>query len=218
MGKHIVRTVIMLLAIMLAVIFMINFRFTHSAKERLREAGIRNYRMGRYEEAADFFSLALKQKEAFTSRTDQDIYLYLADGEMKREKYTSAVTYYEKLLEQKVDSVELYANLGMCYERMGKYDAAYEYLKKAIEKKSDDSELYYTICEVCLHLDMNDEAAEYAKEGYSWLKKQMSKAVRQIVKSGNADSISAMQLRELTKCGQLAKLSKLHGGYAVRIW
>lgn len=187
--------------------FMADFREQHSAKERLREAGIRYYRMARYEDAADCFSLALKQKELFTEHADKDIYYYLADGEMKQENYTSAITYYEKLLQLKEESVDLYANLGICYEKINKEEQAYTYFKKAIDCDDTNSDIYYYLCEVCLKLGQNEEGREYAQKGFACLQEQLSESVAAIISAGKVENPTSSQMKELNKCGQLSYLS-----------
>jgi tetratricopeptide (TPR) repeat protein len=48
---------------------------------------------------------------------------------------------------------------------------------------------------------------EYAKQGYQYVKGQMSTAVQELVANGTAQSVTTGQSKELNKCGQLAYLS-----------
>lgn len=186
---------------------MVQFKNHHSAKETLREEGIRYYRMAKYADAADCFSLALKQQESFSGSVDKDIYFYLADGEMKQENYITAITYYEKLLELSENGVDLYANLGICYEEQEKYNQAYTYFNKAAECEEASSEVFYQLAEICLLVNRPEEAREAATSGYALLKKQISKPVQKALETGVLNSPTKGQLKELTKCAQLAYLS-----------
>lgn len=202
-----VKYIVIVALIILCGYGMVQFKAHHSAKEVLREEGIRYYRMAKYGDAADCFSLALKQQESFSGDVDKDIYFYLADGEMKQENYTTAITYYEKLLELSENGVDLYANLGICYEQQEKYNQAYTYFNKAAKCKDASSEVFYQLAEICLLVNRQEEAKKAATSGYAILKKQISKPVQKVLETGVLENPSKGQLNELTKCAQLSYLS-----------
>ena len=202
-----IKYIAILVLVILCGYGMVQFKTNHSAKEVLREEGIRYYRMAKYEDAVDCFSLALKQQESFSDDVDKDIYFYLADGEMKQENYTTAITYYEKLIELSENGVDLYANLGICYEQQEKYDQAYTYFNKASKCKGASSEVFYQLAEICLLVNRPEEAKKAATSGYKLLKKQISKPVQEAMKTGVFKDASKGQITELTQCAQLAYLS-----------
>jgi tetratricopeptide (TPR) repeat protein len=208
------RYLLIVIAIICSLSFMIHFKSTHSAKERLREAGIRYYRMGWYDDADECFSLALKQKEAFSLRSDKDIYYYLADGEMKRDNYANAIVYYDKLINLGEEGKDLYGNLGLCYHEIGKDKECYDSLKKAAAASDADTEIIYTLMVTCQNLGYFDEVQKYADEGYKLVKKTLSTESKELMtkdvkKSGK---VSSKVLRELREYGTFAYLS---GEYTV---
>lgn len=195
------------LLLTVSIVCMVQFKQQHSAKETLREEGIRYYRMARYEDAADCFSLALKQQELFTEESDRDIYYYLADGEMKQEDYASAITYYEKLVQLKEESVDLYANMGICYEQLDKAEQAYSCFKQAVALEDSNGDIYSHLSQVCNKLGKTEECQEYAQKGYDCVKKQLSKNVTALLSGGQANSLTTGERRDLNQCGQLAYFS-----------
>lgn len=205
--KHAPKWIAISLICVICLGFMIEFKQSHSAKETLREEGIRYYRMGKYDAATDSFTKALSQKEWFSDHMDQDIYFYLADGEMKQENYEEAITYYDKLLELGNKGVELYLNLGMCLEQTGHPKKAYKYYKKAVKADAQNSDIYYYLCSTSAKLGKTDECKQYAEKGFSYFKDQLSEGTKKIIETKDVSKVTSTQLKELKKCGQLSYLS-----------
>ncbi|MBQ4231684.1 MAG: tetratricopeptide repeat protein, partial [Lachnospiraceae bacterium] len=201
------KVVLLIAFAMVSIVFMVQFKNNHSAKERLREAGIRYYRMGWYDDADECFALALKQKEAFDDASDRDIYYYLADGEMKQKDYSSAIKYYEKLIEIGEDSKDLYGNLGICYHLQGKDDMCYDYLKKAAKAEDSDSSIIYTLMIACQNLGKFDEAKEYASKGYKLAKSTLSPDAKSMLKSSKGGTVTSKLAGELKEYGTFAYLN-----------
>ena len=208
------RYILIAVIVICSLSFMIHFKTTHSAKERLREAGIRYYRMGWYEDADECFSLALKQKEAFSLKSDKDIYYYLADSEMKRGNYKNAIVYYDKLIKLGESGKDLYGNLGLCCHEAGRDKECYDNLKKAAKASDADAEIIYTLMVTCQNLGYFDEVKQYATEGYKLIKDSLSKETKEVMTSdiSDSDKVSSKVLMELREYGTFAYLS---GEYTV---
>ncbi|MCR4715666.1 MAG: tetratricopeptide repeat protein [Lachnospiraceae bacterium] len=200
------KLLLIVLIVALSAVFMVQFKNSHSAKERLREAGIRYYRLGLYDDASECFALALRQREAFDTKYDRDIYFYLADAEMKQKDYSSAITYYEKLVGIGEKSKDLYGNLGICYHEQGKDELCYENLKLASSAEDADSTVIYTLMLTCENLGRFSEVEEYAKQGYRMMSSSLTKESKEAVKS-NDKSLTTKVKTELKQYATFAYLN-----------
>ena len=205
MGKRIRNVLLTILVLAAALYGMLSFSWAHSAKETLREEGIRYYRMGDYENATDCLTLALKQKEAGSQKVDRDIYYYLADGQMKQEDYAAAVTYYEKLLELHNTGIDLYTNLGICYEKLNKPEAALTYYKKAIACKEATSTHYAMLAQFYRKQNAITECKSTAQKGYDLLKKEEGDTPYE--KGKDTETMSSAEKDKVLRYAVLAYLS-----------
>lgn len=201
-------------AILLAVILcggmMIHYHNTHSAREILRQEGIRLYRTGDYEDAGDMFSLALRQHEFNDDASEQDIYKYLASGELKQEKYSSALIYYQRLAQMKTADAIVYENMGICYEKSGNMKEALRSYRQAVNYPNVTREVYLRICEDELEDNDLKTAVRYARKGLSVSRSELSEKERKALDSGRGD-LTLEQQDDLTKHARLLYIS---GAYA----
>lgn len=201
------KILLIVVGLFVCIFGMNQFRCNHSAKENLREAGIRYYRMEDYSNAVESFSLALEQKEPFTKDVDLDIYYYLANGEFRQKHYSNAITYYNKLIELGEKSAGLYTDLGISYMNLSKYEAAYRALKKAVSYGDSTIDVYYNVCQACIYTNRSLECVKYAKLGYPKIKKTMDSKVLHALETKEISSLSKERRDLLKKYGTMAYMS-----------
>lgn len=198
-----------LLAVILCGSMMIHYHDTHSAREILRQEGIRLYRTGDYEDAGDMFSLALRQHELNDDASEQDIYKYLASGELKQGKYSSALIYYQRLAQMGTADAIVYENMGICYEKSGNMKEALKSYRQAVNYPNVTREVYLRICEDELEDNDLKTAVRYAKKGLSVSKNELSGEEKKALDSGRGD----LTLEQQDDLAEHARLLYISGDY-----
>ena len=90
--------------IIFMLVCMISALMSH--KSEYYKDGRKSYDAGDYDEAITSFQAALEEKQVFSSKTDMNIRLYIADCYMKQGEYQQAVSEYDTVLSYKSADTE----------------------------------------------------------------------------------------------------------------
>ncbi len=113
---------------------------------------------GRLEEKVETLARSIEREPFDEQRT-----LELADTYRKLNRFSQAIIFYRKVLEQNRKSFEAHFGIGMTLKLLGKYDDALEAIKTALEIKISP-EVYRTLGEIYFHKGVIDLAIRNFQE------------------------------------------------------
>ncbi len=115
--------------VLLTIFLLLLLIFTGCARgEKSREAGIRAYQDGKYQEAVDYFRLAISQGD-----TSAQVKADLAVAYVMNEDPAAGELYMNKALEQDPGDLRVLKKAGMYYEALEDTDKALEFYKKSLK-------------------------------------------------------------------------------------
>ena len=135
------------------------------AAEGHRGQGIIAVRQERYEDAIEYFNMALEEIPSYKNSTEfrEDILFYQAEAYHRSGQPDRAMSNYNRLLEGK-NSGRAYLLRGKLYAEEGKFGQAGQDFRKAVERDSD-YEVYLQIYEVYTSNNRQADGAAFLKEG-----------------------------------------------------
>ncbi len=130
-------------------------------KKAYRGLGIVEYCSGQYELALEQFekALAIKQEEELNT----DLLLYQSSALELLGRLEEALTIYEELLKEGIETAGLYRTRGNLYRKQGEYEKSLEDYEKAISMSSKDFSTYLGKFAALKELEREGEASEVLK-------------------------------------------------------
>lgn len=132
-----------------------------------RGMGLACLTSGDYDEAIEYFNLAIANADRTVGKLDYDLIGYRAEAEMEAGRYDDAILSYTQLIDLNVDPMGHYIKRGIVYATRNQMEQALSDFQAAIAEDSDNYTLYLEIYQSLKRTGDEEDGIDFLNQALS---------------------------------------------------